>query len=123
MAAAQFDVPKLKAYPEIPAVQKDAMAGTRPFVASPAIQQALGFPGELVDNWQEKAVDKMAELLGKYRSFKVIWTVACIVAPARINATISWGPGTPRTCRWRGRIWCAKYTGAISLFPENIFRN
>ncbi|MEA3291935.1 MAG: (Fe-S)-binding protein, partial [Pseudomonadota bacterium] len=32
---------------------------------------ALGFPGELVDNWQEVALEKMGELLGKYRSLQV----------------------------------------------------
>ncbi len=31
----------------------------------------LGFPGELVDNWQQVAIDKMGELTGKYRSLAV----------------------------------------------------
>ncbi len=47
------------------------MAHSKPFVAKPAIQKPLGFPGELVDNWQEKALEKMGELLGKYRSLQV----------------------------------------------------
>ena len=47
------------------------MAHSKPFVAKPAIQEPLGFPGELVDNWQEKALEKMGELLGKYRSLQV----------------------------------------------------
>ncbi|RUM94009.1 MAG: (Fe-S)-binding protein [Thiothrix sp.] len=42
-----------------------------PFVAKPDHQAALGYPGELVDNWQEKAIDKMGDLLKKYRGLKV----------------------------------------------------
>ena len=71
MAVAKFETPKLKGYPVIPLVQKGAAAHLKPFVASTAIQTAIGFPGELVENWQEKAIAKMGELLHKYRSLKV----------------------------------------------------
>jgi Fe-S oxidoreductase len=77
MAAAAFDVPPLSEYPVIPILRKDAMAKSRPFVASAPIQQALGFPGELVDDWQDKAIAKLGELLGKYRSLRV-YLDACV---------------------------------------------
>ena len=77
MAAAAFDVPPLREYPVIPILQKDAMAKSKPYVAAPPIQQALGFPGELVPDWQEKAIAKLGELLGKYRSLKV-YLDACV---------------------------------------------
>nr|NIS40947.1 (Fe-S)-binding protein [Desulfuromonadales bacterium] len=35
------------------------------------------FPGELVDNWQQVAIDKMGELTGKYRSLQVFLD-ACV---------------------------------------------
>jgi Fe-S oxidoreductase len=47
------------------------MAHLKSYVASPQFQEPLGFPGELVENWQEKAIGKMGELLGKYRSLQV----------------------------------------------------
>ena len=47
------------------------MAHSKPFVAKEEFQEALGFPGELVDNWQQVAYDKMEELTGKYRSLAV----------------------------------------------------
>ncbi len=47
------------------------MAHSKPFVAKEQFQEPLGFPGELVDNWQEVAYDKMEELTGKYRSLAV----------------------------------------------------
>ncbi|MGE5142842.1 MAG: sulfate reduction electron transfer complex DsrMKJOP subunit DsrK [Acidobacteriota bacterium] len=77
MAAAAFDVPCLREYPVIPILQKAAMAKSRPFVASAPIQQALGFPGELVHDWQDQAIAKMGELLGKYRSLRV-YLDACV---------------------------------------------
>ncbi len=47
------------------------MAHSKPFVAKDIFQEPLGFPGELVDNWQQVAYDKMEELTGKYRSLAV----------------------------------------------------
>ena len=77
MATVPFATPELKGYPVIPLIQKGAMAHSKPFVAAAPIQKALGFPGELVENWQEKAIAKMGELLGRYRSLKV-YMDACV---------------------------------------------
>jgi Fe-S oxidoreductase len=68
---ADFETPKLREYPTIPVLQPDATAHLQPFKAAPNHQEALGFPGELVENWEEKAVAKLKELLGKYRSLQV----------------------------------------------------
>ena len=56
---------------EIPDLLPGCMAASKPYVAAAEFQTPLGFPGELVENWQEKAIEKMAELRGKYRSFRV----------------------------------------------------
>ncbi len=66
-----FVVPPLKEYPQIPVIQVGAMSHIKPFVANAEYQQPLGFPGELVDDWQQVALRKMEELLGKYRSLPV----------------------------------------------------
>lgn len=68
---ADFDVPKFRPYPVIPILQPDAMKGNGPFVAKAEFQEQLGFPGKLIDNWQEVAINKLGELLGKYRSLRV----------------------------------------------------
>jgi len=68
---ADFEVPELKEYPVIPHLQEGTMAHSKPFVAKEQFQEPLGFPGELVDNWQQVAYDKMEELTGKYRSLAV----------------------------------------------------
>jgi Fe-S oxidoreductase len=68
---ADFETPTLKEYPVIPKIQEGVMAHSKPFVAKDLFQEPLGFPGELVDNWQQVAYDKMEELTGKYRSLAV----------------------------------------------------
>jgi len=68
---ADFETPELKEYPVIPHIQEGVMAHSKPFVAKQEFQQDLGFPGELVENWEQVALDKMQELTGKYRSFQV----------------------------------------------------
>ena len=68
---ADFDTPELKEYPVIPTITEGSMAHSKPFIAKEQFQGPLGFPGELVDNWEQVALDKMEELTGKYRSFQV----------------------------------------------------
>ncbi|MCX7893451.1 MAG: (Fe-S)-binding protein [Burkholderiales bacterium] len=77
MAAAQVEAPPIREYPVIPILAHDAMAGSKPYVASEKINEAIGFPGQLVENWQARAVEKMGELLGKYRSLRVFLD-ACV---------------------------------------------
>ena len=74
---ASFDIPVITNPPQIPPIQVDAMAHSKPFVAKTEHQEALGFPGELVEDWHDKAISKMGELLGKYRSLQVFMD-ACV---------------------------------------------
>ncbi len=75
--AAKFDVPALDETPTVPALAPDAMAHSKPFVAAPEHNEALGFPGELVDGWEKKAIAAMGELLDKYQSLRV-YLDACV---------------------------------------------
>lgn len=77
MAAPKFEVPELKGYTDIPLLREGAAAEVKSFPANAQIQEALGFPGELVENWQETAIGRMGELLGKYRSLQVFMD-ACV---------------------------------------------
>lgn len=76
-AKVEFDVPELRPYPYVPALQPDSMKGTGPYVAKADIQKPLGYPGQLVDNWQEVAIAKMGELLKQYRGLRV-YLDACV---------------------------------------------
>ncbi len=68
---ADVTAPLLREFPVPPAVQPDAMAASKPYVATEKMQEALGFPGALVEDWHDKAIAKMGELVGKYRSLRV----------------------------------------------------
>ncbi len=71
MAKADFEIPELKEYPEVPKVVPGTMAHSQPFIAKPEFQEPLGFPGELPEDWHDKAISAMGDLLGKYRSLQV----------------------------------------------------
>ena len=104
MATAAFETPKLKAYPVIPLVQVGAMAHSKPYVASAPIQTGLGFPGELVEDWQSNAPSpRWASCSASTARCRSTWTPACTAAPAPTSATTSSAPATRRTCRWRAR--------------------
>jgi len=55
-----FETPVLKEYPIIPLIQSGTMAHSKPFVAKQEFQENIGFPGELIDNWQDVAIKKWA---------------------------------------------------------------
>jgi Fe-S oxidoreductase len=68
---ADYEVPELKDIPVVPAVQEGVMAHSSPFISKPEFDEPLGFPGELVENWEQVALDKLEDLTHKYRSLKV----------------------------------------------------
>ncbi|MYD76808.1 MAG: (Fe-S)-binding protein [Gammaproteobacteria bacterium] len=74
---AEFNIPVVTNIPRTPSLEEGAMAHSRPFVAGSDHQGALGFPGELVEDWHDRALGKMKELLGKYRSLQVFMD-ACV---------------------------------------------
>jgi Fe-S oxidoreductase len=73
----KIEAPAFREYPTIPALRADAMIDPDPYFATAAHNEAMGFPGTLVDGWEQKAVAKMGELLGKYRSLRV-YMDACV---------------------------------------------
>jgi [DsrC]-trisulfide reductase subunit K len=68
---ATFETPALRKYPVIPLVREGAMAHSRPFVAKPELQKGLGFPGELVPDWEKVAVIKLGALVSQSRALQV----------------------------------------------------
>lgn len=69
---AKFTIPALSEPAQsVPQIQVDAMAHSRPFAAKPEHNMPLGFPSELVDDWQKTALDRMGDLLSKFRSLRV----------------------------------------------------
>jgi len=68
---ADFETPELKDYIEVPLPQIGVMESDGPFIAKPDHQEALGFPGELIDDWENVAVNKLADLTKRYKGLRV----------------------------------------------------
>lgn len=66
-----FKVPELQARLKIPRLKKDAMKHSAPYQAKEKHQAAVGFPGELIEDWQSVAVEKLGELTSKSRALQV----------------------------------------------------
>jgi [DsrC]-trisulfide reductase subunit K len=71
MADGDTSIPKRDDPLQVPCIKPGAMDGLQPFLASPEHQEALGFPGELVPDWKERALAKMDEMAKKSRAFQV----------------------------------------------------
>jgi len=54
VAAADFETPELQEYSIVPKLEEGTMAHIKTFPAKPKFQGPLGYPDELVDNWEEK---------------------------------------------------------------------
>ncbi|OOC11186.1 sulfate reduction electron transfer complex DsrMKJOP subunit DsrK [Thioalkalivibrio halophilus] len=74
---ADFETPEVKEYLDMPGLKPDAMSHSQPFVSRDEFQEPLGFPGELVDDWQNVAIAKLGELLDKNRGLQVFMD-ACV---------------------------------------------
>ncbi|MFZ5511154.1 MAG: sulfate reduction electron transfer complex DsrMKJOP subunit DsrK [Pseudomonadota bacterium] len=125
MAAPEFAVPELKEYPVIPILRADAMAASKPYVASAPMNEALGFPGELVPDWEERAVAKLGELLQKYRSLKV-YLDACVHCGACTDKCHYFlGTGDPKNMPVARQdllrsVYRRHFTPAGRLFPKLV---
>jgi len=122
---ADFEIPELKEYPVIPTIHEGVMAHSKPFVAKAEFQEQLGFPGELVDNWQQVAYDKMEELQGKYRSLQVFLD-ACVKCGActdkchyYLGTTDPKNMPVARQDLYR-KVYRRKFTFAGKYFPKLV---
>ncbi len=71
MASVEFEVPELLKNIHTPNINPGVMARSGPFVAKPNHQEPLGFPGELVENWEEKAIEAMGDAVESSRALRV----------------------------------------------------
>jgi Fe-S oxidoreductase len=74
---ADFERPAYREFAEIPVIQVGTMEHSKPFVAKPDHQASMGFPGELVEDWEEKAVAKLGDMVKSSRALQV-YLDACV---------------------------------------------
>jgi Fe-S oxidoreductase len=120
-----FQTPELKPYPVIPLVSEGSMAHLKPFIASQQIQSNLGFPAELADGWEQRAIAKLGELLGKYRSLQV-YLDACVHCGACADKCHYFlGTGDPKNMPvarqdLMRKVYRRYFTLAGRLFPKLV---
>ncbi len=68
---ADYAVPEIQADIKTPALAVGTMAHLTPYPAVEKHMVPLGFPDQRVSNWQEKGIEKLGEMLKKYRSLQV----------------------------------------------------
>jgi Fe-S oxidoreductase len=125
VGAPDFQTPPLKEYSVIPILRADAMAGSKPYVASERINQAIGFPGKLVANWRERSLEKMGELLDRYRSLRV-YLDACVHCGACTDKCHYFlGTGDPKNMPvarqdLMRKVYRRHFTLAGRLFPKLV---
>ncbi len=66
-----FRVPELNDSLEVPKVKDGTMAHSKPFISKPELNLALGYPEELIDNWQEVAINKLGDMVNNSRALRV----------------------------------------------------
>jgi Fe-S oxidoreductase len=123
--AAAVQAPALKEYPVIPILARDAMAGSKPYVATEKMNEALGFPGKLVENWQVRAVEKMGELLGKYRSLQVFLDACVHCGACTDKCHYFLGTGDPKNMpvarqELFRKVYRRHFTWSGKLFPKLV---
>ncbi|MEK7716581.1 MAG: sulfate reduction electron transfer complex DsrMKJOP subunit DsrK [Pseudomonadota bacterium] len=68
---ADIETPVLGEYQVTPHIKPDTMAGSKPYIAKPDIQAGMGFPKELVPDWENVAVKKLGDLVSQSRALQV----------------------------------------------------
>jgi len=74
---ADFETPKYREFRDAPLPVEDTMKWQGPFKAKPDHNTAHGFPGEKLENWKEVAIEKLGDLVSRYRSLAV-YLDACV---------------------------------------------
>tara|TARA_B100000959_G_scaffold123970_1_gene130191 strand:- start:93525 stop:95024 length:1500 start_codon:yes stop_codon:yes gene_type:complete len=73
----KIETPELTGEIKIPKIEPGATSHYRPNQASEKHNNNLGFPGTRVENWQEKSIEKMDDLLSKYKSL-LVYLDSCV---------------------------------------------
>ncbi|MBI4665843.1 MAG: (Fe-S)-binding protein [Nitrospinae bacterium] len=119
---AKVETEQLTGKIEIPAIKPGATAGLKPYPASQAHNTGLGFPGAKVENWSEKAVEKMGGLLDKYRSLRVFMDICVKCGACADKCHYYLGTGDPNNMpvarqELMRKVYRKNFTLGGKLFP------
>jgi ferredoxin len=101
---AKVEAPELTGNFTTPKVTPGASKDIKPFLAKPELMQKVNFPPEKGPDWKEKFIQKMGEILKKYRSVKVFLDICVRCGACTDKCHYFLGTGDPRNIRqglWR----------------------
>ena len=101
------------------------MAHSRPFVAAPEHQEALGFPGRLVEDWHDRAIARMGELLDRSRGLRVFLDSCVKCGACTDKCHYFLGTGDPKNMPVARqdllrKVYRRHFTLAGKLFPKLV---
>ena len=120
-----FEVPRLGSFTPVPAVEEGSMAHSQPFVARPAHNESIGYPGELVDDWQSVGIARLGELVKGSRALRV-YLDSCVKCGACTDKCHYFlGTGDPNNMPVARQdllrsVYRRHYTLAGKLFPRLV---
>ena len=125
MAKVNIETPKLKDFVEIPVINPGATSHLKPFVAKPEHQEALNFPGELIDNWHDVAVAKIGDLAKRFRSFRLFMDICVHCGACTDKCHYFLGTADPNNMPVQRQellrsVYRRYYTFAGKYFPELV---
>jgi Fe-S oxidoreductase len=93
---AKVEAPELTGNITTPKLQQGASKDIKPYIAKPELMQKVNFPPEKAPDWKEKLIQKMAEILKKYRSVKLFLDICVRCGACTDKCHYYLGSGDPR---------------------------
>ncbi len=93
---AKVEAPELTGTITTPKVTQGASKDVKPYIAKPELMQKVNFPPEKAPDWKEKFIQKMGEILKKYRSVKVFLDICVRCGACTDKCHYFLGTGDPR---------------------------
>ncbi|MBI5050680.1 MAG: (Fe-S)-binding protein [Nitrospirae bacterium] len=121
--AIKVEAPELTGKIITPGVKKDASKEQKPFLAKPDLMTKVGFTTERPPDWKEKFLEKMAEVLKKYRSVRLFLDICVRCGACTDKCHYFLGTGDPRNMPvYRQELMRSVYRRYFTL-PGKLFRN
>ncbi|MBF0138609.1 MAG: (Fe-S)-binding protein [Magnetococcales bacterium] len=101
------------------------MAHLRPYPAAEKHMTPLDFPGTRVENWQQKGIEKLGEMLHKYRSLQVYMDICVKCGACADKCHYYLGTGDPNNmpvqrAELLRSVYRRYFTPAGKLFPKLV---
>ncbi len=122
---ANFETPALTEFLEVPPVVPGTMEHSSPYIAKPELQAPLAYPGELVENWEHKAVLKLGELVKSNRALQVFLDTCVKCGACTDKCHYYLGTSDPKNMPVARQdllrsVYRRYYTPAGKLFPKLV---